>query len=55
MAKGLADLEPAFLTMIWLHSDSLFTINVFVLIWMEFSKTERFQDGALGIVTMDAP
>ena len=31
-------LQPAFLTRIWRYSDSLFTINVLVLIWMVFNK-----------------
>ena len=38
----------AFLTRIWRHSDSLFTINVLVLIWIGFNKTGRLQDALFG-------
>ena len=33
-----AGVGPAFLTKIWRYSDSLFIINVLVLIWMGFNK-----------------
>ena len=40
---------PAFLTRIWRYSDSIFTINVLVLIWMVFNKTGCFQDALCGL------
>ena len=36
--QPLGDFCPAFLTRIWRYSDSLFTINVLVLIWIGFNK-----------------
>ena len=42
-------LQPAFLTRIWRHSDSLFIINVLVLNRMGFNKTGCFQDALCGL------
>ena len=43
------DVQPAFLTRIWRHSAFLFIINILVLIWMGFNKTERIQDALCGL------